>query len=199
VLDLVRKVARGQTAREAQTLPGAHILREAKNLIARDEIRATVIRFATSLDLKDWPRCRSCFIDQIYTDYSDLRGDPPAIVSADDFVELRRRALSDLLTHHVSTNHSIELNGDEATCVSSMIIFRRVPNEPAETAFDTHCVYTHTLVRTSDGWKISKVKQKILWNTGDPRIHAGAKGHPPMATKGHPRTDVKSHSRGRIR
>jgi len=179
----VRKVARGQTTREAQTLQEAHILREAKNLIARDEIRATVIRFATSLDLKDWRQCRSCFTDQIYTDYSDLRGDPPAIVNADEFVELRRRALSDLLTHHVSTNHLIELNGDEASCVSSMVIYRRVPNNSAETSFDTHCIYTHTLVRTPNGWKISKVKQKVLWNSGDPRIHAGAKTHSPVPAK----------------
>jgi SnoaL-like protein len=171
--------------------------REAQNLIARDEIRATIIRFATSLDLKEWRQCRSCFIDQIHTDYSALRGDPPAIVNADDFVELRRRALSDLLTHHVSTNHSIELNGDEAICVSGMVIYRRVPGDADGTAFDTHCIYTHTLVRTPDGWKISKVKQQILWNTGDARIHAGAKGPSPVDAKGQAQADAKSRSRGR--
>jgi hypothetical protein len=170
--------------------------REAQGVIDRDEIRATVIRFATSLDLKDWRQCRSCFTDQIYTDYSALRGDPPAIVSADDFVELRRQALSDLLTHHVSTNHSIELNGDEATCISGMVIYRRVPDDADGTAFDTHCIYTHTLVRTPDGWKISKVKQQILWNTGDARIHAGAKGHSKVGAKDRPRAHAKSRPRG---
>ena len=188
---------REQTARKAQTLQEDHILLEAQNLIARDEIRATIIRFATSLDLKDWRQCRSCFIDQIYTDYSDLRGDPPAIINADDFVELRRRALSNLLTHHVSTNHSIELNGDEATCISSMVIYRCVPDDPDGTSFDTHCIYTHRLVRTRDGWKISKVKQQILWNTGDARIHAGANRHSKVGAKDQPHGNAKSRSRGR--
>jgi len=140
-------------------------------LIDRDDIRTTIIRFATSLDRKDWPLCRSCFTAEIYTDYSDLRGDPPAIVNADDFVELRRQALSGLSTHHVSTNHSIEVRGDEAICVSSMVIYRHL----GDVSFDTHCIYTHTLARTSDGWKISKVKQQVLWNAGDSRIHVGAK------------------------
>ena len=115
---------------------------------------------------------------------------------ADDFVELRRQALSDLLTHHVSTNHSIELNGDEATCISGMVIYRRVPDDADGTAFDTHCIYTHTLVRTPDGWKISKVKQQILWNTGDARIHAGAKGHSKVGAKNRPRGHAKSRPRG---
>jgi hypothetical protein len=35
------------------------------------------------------------------------------------------------------------------------------------------------LSRTPDGWKISKVKQQILWNTGDSRIHTGVKGSEP--------------------
>ena len=42
------------------------------------EIRAVVLRFAVSLDLQEWEQCRSCFTDEGYTDYSDLRGDPPA-------------------------------------------------------------------------------------------------------------------------
>jgi len=184
VVDVVKRSSHDQTEREAQ------------GVIDRDEIRATVIRFATSLDLKDWRQCRSCFTDQIYTDYSALRGDPPAIVSADDFVELRRQALSDLLTHHVSTNHSIELNGDEATCISGMVIYRRVPDDADGTAFDTHCIYTHTLVRTPDGWKISKVKQQILWNTGDARIHSGAKGHSKVGAKNRPHGHAKSRPRG---
>ena len=31
------------------------------------------------------------------------------------------------------------------------------------------------LVRGASGWKISKVKQTVYWNTGNPDIHAGAR------------------------
>jgi hypothetical protein len=145
-------------------------------LLDRDEVRETIIRFATSLDQKDWQGCRSCFAVEIFADYSDLRGDPPATVGADDFVELRREALSGLSTHHVSTNHLIEVTGDEATCTSSMEIYRRRSTAQGDTAFDTHCLYVHKLTRTSDGWKIHAVKQQVFWNDGDSTIHAGARG-----------------------
>ena len=41
--------------------------------------------------------------------------------------------------------------------------------------FDTYCAYTHGLVRTGGAWKISKVKQTVYWNTGNPDIHGGAR------------------------
>jgi hypothetical protein len=93
----------------------------------RAAIRDTILRFALSLDVKDWTLCRSCFTEEVFTDYSALRGDPPATLTADEFVALRRKALEELVTHHVSTNHLITVTGDEATCLSSMVIYRRLP------------------------------------------------------------------------
>ena len=138
-------------------------------------IRDTILRFALSLDVKDWTLCRACFTEEVFTDYSALRGDPPATLTADEFVALRRQALEELVTHHVSTNHLITVTGDEATCLSSMVIYRRLPPAQGETTFDTHCLYEHTLVHTPEGWKIRKVKQTVLWNTGNPSIHAGVR------------------------
>lgn len=144
-----------------------------QQLFDQTEIRDTIIRFAASLDLKDWEQCRSCFADEVYTDYSDLRGDAPSPVSADEFVAQRRKTLRRLKTQHLSTNHLITIDEDHATCVSSMAIYRRRSGGAEEITFDTHCYYTHELVRTSQGWKICKVKQKVLWNEGDSKIHAG--------------------------
>ena len=146
--------------------------------LLRDEsdIRAVILRFAVSLDMQDWAQCRSCFADKVYTDHSDLREDSPSVISADEFVALRRAALSGLKTQHVSTNHLITVNGNEASCVSGMVIYRRRFIERRQATFDTHCYYSHTLVRTQQGWKISRVKQTVLWNTGDPAIYAGMRG-----------------------
>jgi hypothetical protein len=89
-----------------------------QRLVDQAEIRDTILCFATSLDLKDWVQCRLCFTDEIHTDYADLRGDIPSLVSADDFVAQRRKALGHLKTQHLSTNHLITMQGDDhATCV----------------------------------------------------------------------------------
>jgi hypothetical protein len=97
-------------------------------LADRAAVSDLLLEFARALDSKEWTICRRCLLDEIETDYSDLRGEPPARVNAEDFVAKRRMAL-----------------------------------------------YTHSLVRTSAGWKIAKIKQTVHWNTGNPEIHAGAK------------------------
>ena len=139
----------------------------------RAAVSDVVLEFARSLDLKDWAACRRCLLDEIETDYSDLRGEPPSRVKAADFVAKRQVALERLKTLHLSTNHQVTVDGDRATCVSAGVIHRLRPEDGNR--FDTYCTYNHTLTRTATGWKISKIKQTVHFNTGNPEIHAGAK------------------------
>ena len=132
-----------------------------------------VLAAARALDVKDWVAYRGCFTDEIETDYSDLRGEPPQIVKADDFVALRRTALDRLKTLHLSANHLVTVDGDRATCVSAAIIHRFRPEDGER--FDTYCAYTHGLVRAGGAWRIIKIKQTVYWNTGNPDIHGGAR------------------------
>ncbi len=71
-----------------------------QNLQERTEISDAILRFARALDLQDWDLCRSCFMDEIETDYADFRGQPPARVKAEDFVALRREGLAGVQTLH---------------------------------------------------------------------------------------------------
>ena len=141
-------------------------------LMDRAAVSNVVLEFAGSLDGKDWATCRRCLLDEIETDYSDLRGEPPSRVRADDFVAKRRVALERLKTLHLSTNHQVTVEGDRATCVSAGVIHRLRPEDGER--FDTYCTYTHSLARTPAGWKIAKIKQAVHWNTGNPEVHAGA-------------------------
>jgi len=145
-------------------------------LADRQAIVDTVVRWASALDAKDWTAARSCFTDEVESDYGDLRGTGAERLSADAFVDLRRRALERLTTHHASTNHLVTLDGDRATCASAMLIHRLDPARAADNTFDTLAHYTHTLVRTPHGWRISRVRQAVAWNRGNAAIHSGAAG-----------------------
>ena len=125
-------------------------------LADRQAIVDTVVRWASALDAKDWAAARSCFTDEVETDYGDLRGTGAERLSADAFVELRRRALEPL--------------------TSAMLIHRLDPARAADNTFDTLAHYTHTLVRTPHGWRISRVRQAVAWNRGNAAIHSGAAG-----------------------
>lgn len=136
------------------------------------DIQALLARFANSFDLKDWDGLRACLTEQLYTDYSDLRGTSPATVQAVDYVQARRESLQDLETQHLNGNLEIKYDDPlNATCRVSTVIWRK--SDKGE--FDTHCLYTFKLTKIKYDWKISAITQKVLWNSGAASIHPGAK------------------------
>jgi SnoaL-like domain len=148
-------------------------------LVDRQEIVDTIVRWAYALDTKDWAAARACFTNEVETDYSDPRGTSPTRLTAEAFVELRRRAHEKLMTQHLSTNHLVTLDGDQATCVSATLIHRLDPERQSDNTFDTLAHYTHTLVRTPAGWRIARIKQSVVWNRGNASIHTGDLPGPP--------------------
>jgi hypothetical protein len=143
----------------------------------RAQITDLIIRFANALDRQDWPRLRACLTPELDIDYSDLRGDPPGRVTADDFVAARVRGLAGLRTQHVSTNFEITVEGDRAECFSSFLIHRLDPAGPPDAnTFDTAGHYHHGLRRTPEGWRIDRIEQRVLWSRGEPRVHGALRG-----------------------
>jgi hypothetical protein len=139
----------------------------------RLEIQEVIARFANSFDVKDWSGLEACFTDSLYTDYSDLRGTPPQMVSANDYVAARRETIEQLKLHHLVSNYEIDFtDSNTASCRASMIVWRKSETEE----FTSHCVYTFQLVKQAAQWKIRGITQKILWNEGTPSLHQGAKG-----------------------
>jgi len=136
------------------------------------DIQRLLARFTNSFDVKDWAGLQDCLAEQLYADYSDLRGTPPEAVHADDYVRARRESLQDLATHHLSGNVEIVLDDPRnATCRVSTVIWRKSDTE----AFDTHCVYVFNATKVGSVWKINAITQKVLWNEGRPSIHPGTK------------------------
>jgi hypothetical protein len=136
------------------------------------EIQSLLARFATSFDLKDWDSLQSCLAEAVLTDYSDLRGTPPATESAGDFVGERRESLRELKTHHLGGNAEISFDDPlHASCRLSMRIWRK----SAEKEFNTHCVYAFGVSKIAGAWKISSITQRVLWNEGSAPIHSGSK------------------------
>jgi len=135
-------------------------------------IQALIAHFSNAFDIKDWDGLQSCLTDTLATDYSDLRGTPPATVSAADYVQARRESLQNLSTHHLSGNYEIHFDDVlNATCRISMVVWRKTGDDE----FTSHCLYTFKVTKIKYDWKINGITQKILWNEGKVSIHPGAK------------------------
>jgi len=136
------------------------------------KIQQVIARFATSFDVKDWDGMQTCFTDELFTDYSDLRGTPPQTITAADYTRQRRESLDHLKLQHLVSNYEIDFSdANSAACRASMVVWRKSDEEE----FTSHCVYTFQLTKLDSNWKISGITQKVLWNEGTSSIHKGAK------------------------
>jgi SnoaL-like domain len=140
-------------------------------LLDRAAISDVQLRYATCVDLRDWPLLRSCFTDEIETGFAIASGSAPPRIKADDWVGLVRRTISGMqATQHVITNHVITLDGDEATCVASVQARHHLPNETGGSDQVMYGYYTNRFVRTRDGWKIRTRQLTVTWNEGNMHI-----------------------------
>ena len=136
-----------------------------------DEVANTLNRFMNCFDLKDWRLMAGLLEETIDIDYADLRGGPPAEVTAAEYVRARSDALQALETHHQLTNLDIDASESAASVGASCMIHRR----QGEKTFNSHAFYRFRLSRSSGVWRISAISQRILWNEGDATIHKGAR------------------------
>ena len=68
-----------------------------------EHISELISQFQRAFDQHDWSALRACLDDEVFVDYSSFRGSDPSEVRADDYVDLRKNALGDLVMQH---NHS---------------------------------------------------------------------------------------------
>lgn len=143
-----------------------------QRLVDRADVVDTIVGAANAFDAKDWARLRACLAAELDVDYSDFRGEPPRRISADEYVAARQRTLAGLRTLHISTNHAVQVEGDRARCVSAYRIYRVDPaGAEGQNRLDTAGAYEHGLVRSPAGWRICRIKQTVVVNTGNARVH----------------------------
>jgi hypothetical protein len=81
------------------------------------EITRVVDAIDNAVDAKDWERFRSYFTTEIHADFTSLAGGSPSNMPADDLVGAWRTNLyADKLSHHMRSNHRIDI--DEAEVFS---------------------------------------------------------------------------------
>ena len=137
----------------------------------RAEIVETVIRYAISLDNNDWEGLKRCVTDPIFIDFSDWSGMEPATWAANDWANFARDVLSGFgRLQHISPNHVVTVDGDDATCISYMYAQHYLPEAEGGDTFVMRGYYTNVMKRTPDGWKISGLTQHLSWTEGNPNL-----------------------------
>jgi hypothetical protein len=139
-------------------------------LVDRALISELLFSFAQALDTKD--------VDTYINNYAEggsLELPDPTSTTGETLVVSRERMKEFVgngivkvyaATHHISTNHQINIMGDIATSRSYLqaVHVRDTPSDHWDAGGWYDCKY----IKTPNGWKFTHVKLTALWMTGNP-------------------------------
>lgn len=129
----------------------------------RQAVSDLMLAFGAALDAKDWDAYAGLFLeDGKFTIEGQARHGREEIVSGPRRDLDRYAALQ-----HYSTNHKVELAGDEATASHYLIAIH--VHDAGEMAVhgDAGGRYDCRCVRTADGWRFAEVELTVLWRAGE--------------------------------
>ncbi|WP_119167219.1 nuclear transport factor 2 family protein [Algihabitans albus] len=120
-----------------------------------------------AVDRKDWPRARSFFVDDIRVDFSSLSGAPPARIPADELIAAWAANLGPQKHSHHQRGHGlVTLDGDRATIYSQGYAWNRLEGN-GDPLWEVWGNYTHELVRTPSGWKVTAMTFEMTHQRGN--------------------------------
>jgi len=137
----------------------------------RNAIIDVVISYATSIDKADWAGLGSVFTDPVHVDFSEA-GLPAADFPREQFIGFAAQGLDGWTARqHISPNHQVDfddIDPDKAVCYSYMYAQHYLEGAANGGLYLMRGSYDNSMVRTEDGWKITRVVQHISWIEGDP-------------------------------
>ncbi|MCX5381204.1 nuclear transport factor 2 family protein [Streptomyces sp. NBC_00091] len=154
-------------------MPSTHddiaALREQIQLLRdRAELRELFDRYVTALDTYDGAGPEESRYAPLFTEDATFAFPIGVCAGVEAFAAFQREARERWArTHHLSTNHSVVLDGDRATLRAQQLT-THVHHAGAAGAAHFE-VGGHTearAVRTPDGWRLSHVAFHVVWDSG---------------------------------
>ncbi len=132
-------------------------------LVDRAQISDVLVEYARCSDAADWAGMGELFTEDgqaVFAagsfpgrNFGDAAGAVMALFSG---------------THHMSTNHAIQIDGDRANARSYLQAIHLTDPEDNTQHYDVGGWYDNELVRTPDGWRFTRVELSFVWTAGAP-------------------------------
>jgi len=134
-------------------------------------IVAAVNEIGLAADMRDWPRVRTQFADEVLVDYTSLAGGQPARMNANDLVASWRAFLPGFTaTQHLVGSHRVSVEGKRARVLSQFIATHRLAGATGGELWTLGGHYRHTLRKTGAAWKVDAITMTWTWQTGNPDL-----------------------------
>jgi len=116
-----------------------------------------LVRYATSIDRRDWPLFRTVFTDDCELDYGEI-GAWKGVDAVTEFME-KVHALAGHTMHRLS-NIAITVDGDQALARTYLDGLMMAPDN--KSAANPIGFYDDEIVRTADGWRIARRRLTLV-------------------------------------
>ena len=140
-----------------------------QRLADESALRDLIHRYAFGLDTKDWVLWRSVFADEVVMDMSDYQPEPPPRAAPADLVVKNAAVLFAGLerSQHLMGSHRYKIDGDRATITAHMRAEHWLDTGKGGDRYTMFGTYTDDAIRTTDGWKLIRVKLALLREEGN--------------------------------
>lgn len=142
--------------------PPIDLAEQVQWLVDRAAISDLIVNFARCLDVRDWEGYVENFAEDgvLELPFGTFEG-------RDTIAARATKGLDNFdATHHISANHAITIDGDAATSRSYLWV-AHVPDASDRTRHgDAGGWYDHEYRRTPQGWRLTRVKLTVLWESG---------------------------------
>lgn len=137
-------------------------------LVAKQAIQEVELRFAQSLDTKNWELASTLFTDHVKADFSAY-GIPAKTMKKEELIGLFQYSFRNeqLITEHLYTNFLIEVSGKTATCRFNFVGNHYVKGLEGGDDFYLFAQYDDKLEQTENGWKIGERTLAIFYTKGN--------------------------------
>ncbi len=139
-----------------------------QTLIDKQAIRDLQVAYSRALDEKRYDDLDQVFVPDAVADYGEAAGNQQGL---DEIKAACREALDVLTTaQHLNGNHWAEIDGDTARAGCQLMGHQRMDGTLGGDHFSLGARYDDELVRTDDGWRITRRTLTLLWAEGNATV-----------------------------
>lgn len=131
----------------------------------REQIQDLMIRYGRTIDAKNLMGLRQCFTTDAIVSFGPFAAD----LKGGDALEAFMRHTLDRLdaTHHLFMNFVVDVEADQGVFTCSVIAQHIVSGAAGGPLFTVGGDYRNDALRTTDGWKMTRMVFKPIWTDGN--------------------------------
>ena len=135
-----------------------------QEVIDKQAIKDLQTYYSRSIDTGAYDNLDNVFTPDVVSDY----GNAGSGVGLEPIKEMTAVALDPLnVAQHLNGNHWAEIDGDTATAGCYFRVHMYRADTPGGDHYQMGGTYDDELIRTGDGWRVSRRKISVLWSEGN--------------------------------